>query len=141
MQFSIQWAGVSVAYIGMLLGTIGGWRAPAEGTFFPFRILAALVGTLIGCGAAIPFIASNFLSAYLALWLTRGQTFGTQFAVFVVIALALGWVVLMWLDRGFDAVGGLHLDQPAMAKLLVFAAATFALTLFLMRFAPTQHPG
>jgi hypothetical protein len=136
MQFSIQWAGVSVAYIGMMAGTVGVWRASAEETSLSLRLFGALVGTLFGGGATIPFIASNFLSAYLALRLTRGQSFGTQFAAFMVIALALGWIVLKWLDQALNAMGGLHLDQSTILKLLGFAAATFALALFLMRFAP-----
>jgi hypothetical protein len=141
MQFSTQWAGVSVAYVGMTLGTVSGWRTSAGKTFFPFRILAALGGTLFGVGAAIPFIASNFLSAYLTLWLTRGQTFSFQFVAFMVISLALGWIVLKWLDQGLNMMGGLHLDLPTMLQLLGLVAATFALALCLMRLAPAQRGG
>lgn len=141
MQFSTQWAGVSVAYVGMMLGTVGGWRTSADETFFPFRIFAALVGTLFGVGAAIPFIATNFLSAYLALWLTRGQTFSIQFVTFMVISLVLGWIVLNWLDQGLDTMGGLHLDLPTMLQLLGLVAATFALALCLMRLAPAHRVG
>lgn len=137
MQFSIQWAGVSVAYVGMMFGAIMGWRTTSDESFLPFRIMTALVGTLFGGGATIPFIASNFVAAFLAIWLTRGQAFTTRFAAFATIAVALGIIVLKVLDEGFRQIGGLHLDLRTLAMFFAMLTATFALSLLLMRFAPT----
>jgi hypothetical protein len=141
MQFSVQWAGVSVAYVGMIGGTVMGWRVAATETFLPIRIFSAGAGTLFGGGVAIPFVASNFVSAYLALWLARGLPFGAQFATFAVISLGLGAIVLTWLDHGLKTMGGLHLDLRTMMWALAMAGATFALALLLMRFAPTNRLG
>lgn len=135
MHFSVQWAGVTVAYVGMMIGAAGGWKAAADAAL-PLRISAALAGTLLGGGAALPFMAGNFVAALLTLWLARGYAFATQFATFAALSLALGWLILKMLDEGLRMMGGLHLATE-MPKYAAAALTTLAIALFLMRLAPT----
>lgn len=122
-------------------GTVMGWHVAVNQTFLPFRIVTAGIGTLFGGPITVPFVVTNFASAYLALALTREEPFALQFAAFAAISLLSGTIVLKWLDQGLAGVGGLHLDQRVMAWALAMAGATFVLALLLMRFAPTHRPG
>lgn len=141
MQFSVQWAGVSIVYVGMVAGCVGGWLTSGDDVGPTMRVFVALVTTLFGGGATIPFLLSNFAAALLARRVTSDRPFTKQFATFAALALGFGWIMLGWVDEALGPMGGLHLDASEVAKWGALQLAALALALILMRFAPTHRAG
>jgi hypothetical protein len=135
MIFHITLAGASIAYVGMLYGAL---RMMSQVTTLPGGLFALGVGALFGGGMALPFVATNFVAAWIAARAGASQGFGTQFGGYMLLSLLFGWWMLRFLDSGLRTVGGLRLDTQGMLWMAGMALAGHALAALMMATARTS---
>jgi hypothetical protein len=135
VRFSITLAAGCPVYVGMALGAFMMVRR-GNPALFP-------IGLFFGGAAALPLCASNGVAAIATRWLTAGQPFAIQFAVFVLLGAGAYYLMLSWLHRVLRTLGGLIHGRDGWAKHFLFFGASAALALAAMILASRNglHPG
>lgn len=126
MRFSVKWASVGGAYMGMAFGVVMLAKSAGLGVF------TILGGMFMGGAIGLPLTVAQFAAALIVKGIMMKNSLVMQMLMFILASGAFYAAIISMLDQWLSQMGGILTEQDAILHQIIFFAAGTGCSLLCM---------